>query len=177
MSDSDALTGEFPTRPGDDGRIVVPLHAEELVVAKEKLETGRVRVTTVTHQHEQIVDELLARERVEVERIAIGKPVNAIPPVREEGDAIVVSVVEEVLVVERSLMLKEELHIRRVRTTERYQERVTLLGFCQYVQWVPGSDVVVAQSRNSLCVWYSLAAPARLPLPKWHNPTAAWISP
>jgi hypothetical protein len=39
------------------------------------------------------------------------------------------------------------------------QERTTLLNYCQYVQWVPGSDVVVAQSRTNLCVWYSVAKP------------------
>ena len=39
---------------------------------------------------------------------------------------------------------------------------MTLLNYCQYVQWVPGSDVVVAQSRGNLCVWYSLSAPERV---------------
>jgi len=41
------------------------------------------------------------------------------------------------------------------------QERSPLLGFCQYVQWVPGSDTVVAQSRGDLCVWYGVDAPDR----------------
>ncbi|GBF87714.1 intraflagellar transport protein [Raphidocelis subcapitata] len=41
------------------------------------------------------------------------------------------------------------------------QERASLLGFCQYAQWVPGSDAVVAQSRGDLCVWYGVAAPDR----------------
>ena len=36
------------------------------------------------------------------------------------------SIVEEVLVVERRLLLKEEVHVRRVRSTERHQESVTL---------------------------------------------------
>lgn len=39
------------------------------------------------------------------------------------------------------------------------QERTSLLSYCSYVQWVPGSDVVVAQSRGNLCVWYSINAP------------------
>jgi hypothetical protein len=39
--------------------------------------------------------------------------------VRQEGDTTIVPVVEEVLVVERRLMLKEEIRIKRVRTTER----------------------------------------------------------
>uniref|UniRef100_A0A1A8U1D0 Intraflagellar transport protein 172 homolog n=1 Tax=Nothobranchius furzeri TaxID=105023 RepID=A0A1A8U1D0_NOTFU len=37
--------------------------------------------------------------------------------------------------------------------------RTTLLSFCSYVQWVPGSDVVVAQNRGNLCVWYSIDSP------------------
>jgi intraflagellar transport protein 172 len=39
------------------------------------------------------------------------------------------------------------------------QERSTLLSFCQYVQWVPGADVIVAQSRDQLCLWYNINAP------------------
>ena len=35
----------------------------------------------------------------------------------------------------------------------------TVLSFCSYVQWVPGSDVVVAQNRGNLCIWYSIDSP------------------
>jgi len=44
------------------------------------------------------------------------------------------------------------------------QTRITLLNFCNYVQWVPDSDVVVAQNRSQLCVWYSINAPDRMNL-------------
>ncbi|EYB98280.1 hypothetical protein Y032_0132g1691 [Ancylostoma ceylanicum] len=37
--------------------------------------------------------------------------------------------------------------------------QTTLLNFCTYVQWVPGSDVVVAQSGNTLHVWYNPSIP------------------
>ena len=50
---------------------------------------------------------------------------------------------------------KRQLHLYHIAK----QERATLLPYCSYVQWVPGSDVVVAQSRNTLCVWYSINAP------------------
>lgn len=33
---------------------------------------------------------------------------------------------------------------------------------CRYVQWVPDSDVAVAQNRSNLCVWYSIDAPERV---------------
>ncbi|KAF0719234.1 hypothetical protein AaE_010489, partial [Aphanomyces astaci] len=39
------------------------------------------------------------------------------------------------------------------------QTRSTLLNYCNYVQWVPDSDVVVAQNRTSLYVWYNIRSP------------------
>jgi len=104
----------------------VQLFAEELHVGKETRETGRVRVSTRTVEREAVVDEDLARERVEIERIPVGRRIDAMPAVRQEGDTTIVPVVEEVLVLERRLMLKEEVRITRVRTTERHRETVTL---------------------------------------------------
>ena len=46
------------------------------------------------------------------------------------------------------------LHLYNIETQIRNQ----LLNFCTYVQWVPNSDVVVAQNRNNLCVWYNINA-------------------
>jgi stress response protein YsnF len=111
--------------PSSPVEIVVPLHEEGISVERRKVERDvHVRVHTVNHDH--LIDETLTRERVEVERVAIGRPIDAVPPVREEGDTTVISVVEEVLVVERRLVLKEEIRLRRVRTTEQYRETLTL---------------------------------------------------
>lgn len=105
---------------------VLQLFAEDASVARRNVETGRVRIARVTHTRDQLIDELLARTSVEVTRIPIGRPIEAIPAVTDDGDVTVIPVVEETLVVERRLVLKEEVHIRRVRTTERYQETVKL---------------------------------------------------
>jgi uncharacterized protein (TIGR02271 family) len=126
VSNTDTSRKDTVLSGDDNDRIAVQLAEEQLQVTKEKHETGRVRVSTITRQHEELVDELLEREEVSVERVPIGKRVEAIPAIREEADTIIVPIVEEVLVVERHLMLKEEVHIRRVRGTERHQERVTL---------------------------------------------------
>ncbi|OWF38575.1 intraflagellar transport protein 172 homolog [Mizuhopecten yessoensis] len=42
------------------------------------------------------------------------------------------------------------------------KQRTTILNYCSYVQWVPGSDVVVGQNRTNLCVWYNIDAPERV---------------
>ena len=75
---------------------------------------------------DELVSQDLAHTNVEITTVPIGRPVDAIPAVREEGDVTIFPVMEEVLVIERRLMLKEEVHIRKVRTTERHQETVTL---------------------------------------------------
>jgi uncharacterized protein (TIGR02271 family) len=121
------MSGERTKRKKkDEKRVIVPLHAEELVVAKRRIVTGRARISTITCQQEKLVDELLARERVEIERTPIGKPLEEVPAVREEGDTLVIPVVEEVLMVQRCLVLKEEIRVRRVHETKRHQERVKL---------------------------------------------------
>ena len=73
-----------------------------------------------------MIDELLAHETVEIDRTPIGRQIDAMPAVRDEGDTIVIPIVEEVLVIERRLLLKEEVRVRRVRSTERHQESVIL---------------------------------------------------
>lgn len=105
---------------------VVPVFEEEISISKKVVETGRVQLSRVTQSHEQLVDELLHHEKVDIQRIPIDKTIDAMPSIREEGDVIIVPVVEEVLKVERYLLLKEEIHIRRIKETERHQERVVL---------------------------------------------------
>jgi uncharacterized protein (TIGR02271 family) len=108
------------------GETVIPLLAEEVAVTKEVIETGRVQVARVTHEREQLIDELLSRETAQIERVRIGRQVDTMPAVREEGDTVVIPIVEEVLVVERRLFLREEVRVRRVHSTQRHQESVTL---------------------------------------------------
>ncbi|CAK4705865.1 hypothetical protein LEN26_010812 [Aphanomyces euteiches] len=50
---------------------------------------------------------------------------------------------------------RRQLHLFDMDT----QTRSTLLNYCNYVQWVPDSDVVVAQNRTSLYVWYNIRSP------------------
>lgn len=55
---------------------------------------------------------------------------------------------------------RRHLHLYNTET----QTRTQLLNFCTYVQWVPNSDVVVAQNRNNLCVWYNILVPDQVTL-------------
>lgn len=106
--------------------VAIPLFEEQASVVKRRVVTGRVQVSTITREHEQMIDEVLEREHVEIERTPINKRVEAAPAVRQEGDTIVIPIVEEILVLERHLMVKEEVRVRRVLSNENHRERVTL---------------------------------------------------
>jgi len=110
----------------DNGTIVIPLLAEDVSITKQQRTTGRLKISTVTRQHEHLVDELLACESVEIDRVPVGRVVERTPEMREEGDTLIIPVMEEVLVLERRLILKEEVRVRRVRTARKHQERVRL---------------------------------------------------
>jgi uncharacterized protein (TIGR02271 family) len=106
----------------DAGEDALPLAAEQLSVSKETCETGRVRVSRRTHERQSLVDERLLHERVEVETIPVGREIDTAPVVRQEGDTTIIPVVEEVLVTQRRLILKEEIRVTRVKTTVRVRE-------------------------------------------------------
>jgi uncharacterized protein (TIGR02271 family) len=110
---------------------------EELSVDKDTVETGRVRVRVVTHEHDETVEVPLTARRVEVERVPVGREVDAIPPRRQEGDTTIVPVVEEVVVLSRKLVLKEEIRLKLVESTEQYRESVTLHRQDAVVERIP----------------------------------------
>jgi stress response protein YsnF len=128
---------------------VLRLLAEDATVSRQVIETGRVRVAKVTRTRDHLIDESLASTRFEVSRIPVGRLVDAMPSIKEDGDLTIVPIVEETVVVERRLMLKEELHIRRVQTSERYQQTVKLRYQTAEVTRIPAqkpatdSDAVV----------------------------------
>lgn len=94
------------------------LSEEQLRVEKRRVPTGRVRVhTKMDIVNEHVVQELKA-ERFDITKVPVNSYVEAPPPIRVEGDVTIIPVLEEVLVIETKLLLKEEIHVRRTVTTE-----------------------------------------------------------
>src|SRR5215211_360941 len=121
---AESATGNFMT---DDQRgEAVPLLEEEMRVNKRSVATGKVRVRSVVDTIEEVARAALTEDRVEVTRVPLNREVSAAPPVRTDREVTIVPVMEEVLVVEKRLVLKEELHIRRRVTHEDVEVPVTL---------------------------------------------------
>jgi len=100
--------------------------AERLRIEKRAVEGEGVRVRIVTDEEATPASVTLRTERMEVEHVPIGRVVERAPPVREENGVTIIPVMEEVVVTETRLVLKEELHIRRVAETREHQQTVLL---------------------------------------------------
>ena len=89
------------------------LHEVEARVAVRPAVRERARVVarTVTDEVAEPVDADGWRETVEVERVPVGREVDAAEPVRREGDVTIIPVYEEVLVVRTQLVLREEVRL------------------------------------------------------------------
>ncbi len=122
--DADQLQFPADIAPGEELRI--PVLREEAVVRTRKVDRGGVRVHKTVNAREEVIEHPIYREAVEVERIPIGRIVEVAPEVHEEGDTLIIPVLEEQLVVEKRLVLKEEIRITRRRTEATEQGRVVL---------------------------------------------------
>jgi uncharacterized protein (TIGR02271 family) len=109
-----------------DDLVVIPVLAEQVRVDTEVRETGRVRITKKVELRDEPIDLDFIRDHVAVERVAVGRPVEAPEPVRYEGDVMVIPVHEEVLVVQKQLVVREELRVRVDRLASREHTSVRL---------------------------------------------------
>jgi uncharacterized protein (TIGR02271 family) len=141
--------------PRKETEAVIPLVQEHLEIGKRQVETGRVRIRTVVNERLERVAQDLQQEDVSIERVPINKEVTQPPAVRELDGVIIIPVLEEVLVVEKRLVVKEELHIRKKRSSERYEEAFRLRGMHAEVErenLAPGSgatqDTAVQAERS-----------------------------
>ncbi len=105
---------------------VVPVVEETAVVRKERVVTETVRLRKRVREEEEVLDVPVQTEAIEVERVPVGRWLDAPAEVRREGDTTVYPVVEEVLAVEKRLRLVEEVRVTRRHETRRAQERVGL---------------------------------------------------
>ena len=110
----------------EQDREVIPLVEERAVVLKRKKLTGGLRVRTVVRESEKVIDQPLTTDAVEVERVPLDRWVEAPVPVRQEGETTIITLLEEVVVVEKRLRATEEVRITRRRTTRQAAQHVTL---------------------------------------------------
>jgi stress response protein YsnF len=113
---------------GQEEVMVIPLAAEEARISK-KLVKNRVRFTKRVRERQEDIQDAGYREELDIRHVLVNEVVDEAPSVRQEGDTTIIPVLEEVLVIERRILLKEEVHVTRKRQpnepqiiTLRYEE-------------------------------------------------------
>lgn len=122
---------------------VLPVIEEQVVVGRELVEAGRVRITRQVQESEETVRVALQHEEVQVERVPLNQylPLGAAAPVtRYEGEVMVIPVLREVAVVEKRLLLVEELRVTKQQVTTEHTEPVHLRREVLSVERLPGSS-------------------------------------
>ncbi|WP_191062407.1 YsnF/AvaK domain-containing protein [Geminicoccus harenae] len=104
----------------------VELLEEQLQLRKHLVELGRVLVETKVETTPHVVEALLKEEEVKVERVPVGQFVEEVPPIREENGVLIIPVLEERLVVQTRLMLKEELRVTKTVREELVRRTIPL---------------------------------------------------
>lgn len=127
--ESDTASGQAMAEPVRDVEPrLLPLVEESLSVQKRRVDEGGWRISKQVTSRQETVDEPLQSEQVTVERREIGEILASLEPPapRQEGDTWILPVVEEVLVTEKRLLLKEEIRITRIHATRRQPQQITL---------------------------------------------------
>jgi len=122
----------------DEFADVIPVMQEFVRIEKRLVETGRVVIHKTVTERDEAVEVILKQQDLLVERVPIGRVVAEAPQSRQEGDTLIVPILEEVLVVEKRLMLKEELHIRNHSSERTEHKTVTLRAEQVDIQQIDG---------------------------------------
>jgi uncharacterized protein (TIGR02271 family) len=107
-------------------RTVIPVVQEEVSIGKERHDTATVRVEKTVEVENREVEIPLHSESVEVRREARNEILEKPMQQWQEGDTLVIPVMEERLVVEKKLVLTELVYVTRRETTQTARETVEL---------------------------------------------------
>ncbi|HEX8395970.1 MAG TPA: YsnF/AvaK domain-containing protein [Pyrinomonadaceae bacterium] len=105
----------------------IPVIEEQLTVDKRVIEKGRVRISKKVRETDETVNIPLVQENVQVERVPINQFIaEAPPPVRYEGNVMIIPVLREVVIVEKRLVLVEELRVTKQQTQTQETQKIRL---------------------------------------------------
>ena len=95
---------------------------EQAHVDKKIVESGKVYIRKNVREVNEEVTVPVAHEEVDVKKVAVNKYVDTAPSVRYEGNTTIIPVIKEVLVIEKKLLLVEEVHVTKhiVEKTEEH---------------------------------------------------------
>lgn len=116
-------TGDDLLARAERDQVRIPLHEERLIPERRLVDLGELRVHKYVDLIEDVVRQPVTRDDLVIERVPINRPLEEPVAAREEGDWLVIPIMEEVLVVRKQLMLTEEVRIRKQQVVEEQEVR------------------------------------------------------
>ena len=110
-----------------DNKITIPILEEQLTVGKKVIETARVRLSKTINESIESLEIPLTEEEIVVNRVPKNELVDVMPAAsRYEGDVMIIPVLKEVAVIEKRIVLVEEIHVSKKQTEKTETREVTL---------------------------------------------------
>jgi stress response protein YsnF len=138
------MTKHIPDQPVSQGTSseaeVIARAEEEVRLDKRMVTTGKVRVRTIVDVETELAKATLDGETVDITRVPIDRIVDQAPGIRVEDNVTIIPVLEEVLIIEKRLVLKEEVHIRKLATTEEVEIPVELRKQHAVIERLPADE-------------------------------------
>lgn len=114
-------------RPPHRDAMTIPVIEERVQVEKRMVEKGVVKIIKTVSEQEVPINIPLLQEEHDIQRVPVNEYVDTPPPpIRYEGDTMIIPIVQEVMVVQKRLMVVEELHITKNITQTHDVQHVNL---------------------------------------------------
>lgn len=121
------ISGQSEEFIAQDSKITIPILEEEIKVTKKVVDTGVVNISKTIGESTEYLDIPLSNEEIVVNRIPKNEIIDIMPAAsRYEGDIMIIPVLKEVAVIEKRIMLVEEIHVTKIKTEKTETHEVTV---------------------------------------------------
>ena len=127
--------------------IVIPVIDEELVPGSTRIEeTGAVRIHKKVDRVGKTIEVPAIHDDAEITRVPVNRVIESLPDIRQSGEVLIIPVVEEEIVVQKRLVLKEEIHVRHRRTRQHVTKEVYADRERAVIERIDAEGRVIARS-------------------------------
>ena len=114
-------------QPQQKAVVTVPIIEEYVTVGKKEIETARVTLSKTVNESIQSFEIPLQKEEIVIKRVPKNELVDTMPAAsRYEGDVMIIPVLKEVAVIEKRVMLVEEIHVTKLKTEKTETQEVAV---------------------------------------------------
>jgi len=109
------------------GKITIPIIEEQATVGKKIIDTARVTVSKTINEKTEAFEIPLKQEEIVIKRVPKNELIETMPAAtRYEGEVMIIPILKEVAVIEKRMMLVEEIHIWKLQSEKTETQEVTV---------------------------------------------------